>query len=228
MFEYQTAISELTGPAGVERRRSTRARAPSPRPATWRSSRPSATRLVASRGLHPHSRAALATHAAGYGMEVVEVPLDGDGATDLEALAAAVDDDTAAVFVQQPNFLGTVEELGALAEAGKPTGALFVVRRRSAAARASSSRPASSAPTSAWARASRSATGSTSAGRRSASSPPPSASCARCPAGSRARRATPTAGAASCSPSRRASSTSGARRPPTTSAPRRRSTRSPA
>jgi glycine dehydrogenase subunit 1 len=59
-------------------------------------------------------------------MEVVEVPLDDDGATDLEALAAAVDDDTAAVFVQQPNFLGTVEDLGALSEAGKRTGALLV------------------------------------------------------------------------------------------------------
>src|ERR671911_316230 len=84
------------------------------------------TRLVASRGLHPHSRAALATHAAGYGMKVVEVPLDDDGATDLEALAAAVDDDTAGVFVQQPNFLGTVEDVGALAEAGKRTGAPLV------------------------------------------------------------------------------------------------------
>ena len=85
------------------------------------------TRLVASRALHPQSRAALRTHAAGYGMEVVEVPLTGEGATDLEALAAAVDDDTAAVFVQQPNFLGTVEDLGELGEAAKRTGALFVV-----------------------------------------------------------------------------------------------------
>ena len=49
-----------------------------------------------------------------------------EGATDVDALAAAVDDDTAAVFVQQPNFLGTVEDLGALAEAGKRTGALLV------------------------------------------------------------------------------------------------------
>ncbi len=38
-----------------------------------------------------------------------------------------MDDDTAAVFVQQPNFLGTVEELGALGEAAKRTGALYVV-----------------------------------------------------------------------------------------------------
>ena len=125
MFEYQTAISELTGlpvsnasvyegpsavaAAGYLAKLETKRR-----------------RLVASRGLHPHSRAALRTHAAGYGMEVVEVPLDDEGATDREALAAAVDDDTAAVFVQQPNFLGTVEELGGLADAGKDTGALFV------------------------------------------------------------------------------------------------------
>jgi glycine dehydrogenase subunit 1 len=54
------------------------------------------------------------------------VPLTADGATDAGALAAAVDDDTAAVFVQQPNFLGTVEDLGELTEAGKSTGAMAV------------------------------------------------------------------------------------------------------
>jgi glycine dehydrogenase subunit 1 len=125
MFEYQTAISELTGlpvsNASVYEGPSAVAAAGYLAKLETRRSK-----LVASRGLHPHSRAALATHAAGYGMEVVEVPLDGAGATDLEALAAVVDDDTAAVFVQQPNFLGTVEELGELVEAGKSTGAMFV------------------------------------------------------------------------------------------------------
>jgi glycine dehydrogenase subunit 1 len=125
MFEYQTAISELTGlpvsNASVYEGPSAVAAAGYLAKLETRRSK-----LVASRGLHPHSRAALATHAAGYGMEVIEVPLDGAGATDLEALAAAVDDDTAAVFVQQPNFLGTVEQLGELVEAGKSTGAMFV------------------------------------------------------------------------------------------------------
>ena len=125
MFEYQTAISELTGlpVSNASVYEGPSAVAAAGYLAKLETKR---TRLVASRGLHPHSRAALATHAAGYGMEVVEVPLDDDGATDVEALAAAVDDDTAAVFVQQPNFLGTVEDLGALSEAGKRTGALFV------------------------------------------------------------------------------------------------------
>ena len=81
---------------------------------------------MVSRGVHPHSRETLRTYAAGFGAEVVETPLDDAGATDLEKLAAAVDDDTAAVFVQQPNFLGTVEDLGPLVEAGKRTGALVV------------------------------------------------------------------------------------------------------
>jgi glycine dehydrogenase subunit 1 len=125
MFEFQTAISELTGlpvsNASVYEGPSAVAAAGYLAKLETRR-----TKLVASRGLHPHSRAALRTHAVGYGMEVEEVPLTGEGATDLEALAAAVDDDTAAVFVQQPNFLGTVEELGELAEAGRRTGALVV------------------------------------------------------------------------------------------------------
>src|SRR5439155_20641762 len=84
-------------------------------------------RFVVSRGVHPHSRETLETYSDGYGTEVVETPLDQRGATDVEALAAAVDDGTAAVFLQQPNFLGTVEDLGPLVEAAKRTGALLVV-----------------------------------------------------------------------------------------------------
>src|SRR5918994_4139959 len=125
MFEYQTAISELTGlpvsNASVYEGPSAVAAAGYLAKLETRRSR-----LVASRGLHPHSRGALRTHAAGYGMTVEEVRLTGEGATDPGALAEGVDDDTAAVFLQQPNFLGTVEELGELTEAGKRTGALAV------------------------------------------------------------------------------------------------------
>jgi glycine dehydrogenase subunit 1 len=83
-------------------------------------------RFVTSRGVHPHSRETLETYSAGFGTEVVETPLTEAGATDLEQLAAAITDDTAAVFLQQPNFLGTVEDLGPLVEAAKRTGAVVV------------------------------------------------------------------------------------------------------
>ena len=222
MFEFQTAISELTGlpvsNASVYEGPSARGRGGLPRQARDQAHASSSSRAACTRTRARRSRPTPPATA----WRSWRSPLDDDGATDLEALAAAVDDDTAAVFVQQPNFLGTVEDLGALAEAAKRTRRAARLRRRPAAARHPQAARRARASTSASARARRSATGSTSAARRSASSPPTSASSARCPAASPARRATWTASAASCSRSRRASSTSAARRPRTTSAPPRR------
>jgi len=70
--------------------------------------------LVVSRGLHPHARQTLRTHARGYDMEVVEVALDGT-VTDMVALSRAMSGAVSAVFVQQPNFLGAVEDVAAAA-----------------------------------------------------------------------------------------------------------------
>jgi glycine dehydrogenase subunit 1 len=125
MFEFQTAISELTGlpvaNASLYEGPSSVASAGYLAIGATKGRR----RLVVSRGVHPHSRQTLATYAAGWGAEVVEVGLV-DGVTDVEALAAAVDGDTAAVFVQTPNFLGAVEDLEALAAPAKEAGALAI------------------------------------------------------------------------------------------------------
>ena len=120
MFEFQTAISELTGlpvaSAGLYEMPSSVASAGYlARTATGRD------RFLVSRGLHPHAREALATYAAGFGAEVDEVPL-ADGATDLAALRPRSTTRVAAVFLQQPNFLGTVEDLAALAPVAKRDG----------------------------------------------------------------------------------------------------------
>src|SRR3954464_12792043 len=127
MFEYQTAISELTGlpvsNAALYEGPSSVASAGYLALQEFKGER---KRFVTSRGVHPHSRETLETYGAGFGTEVVETPLDEQGATDLEQLAAAITDDTAAVFLQQPNFLGTVEDLGPLVEAAKRTGAVVV------------------------------------------------------------------------------------------------------
>src|SRR3954465_1663443 len=127
MFEFQTAISELTGlpvsNASLYEGPSSVASAGYLALQEFKGRR---RRFGISRGVHPHSRETLETYSAGFGTTVVEVALDERGATDLEALAAAVDDDTSAVILQQPNFLGTVEDLGPLAEAAKRTGAVVV------------------------------------------------------------------------------------------------------
>jgi glycine cleavage system P protein (glycine dehydrogenase) subunit 1 len=124
MFEYQTAISELTalpvsnasvyeGPSAVA------AAAYLAKIANGKQ------KVVVSRGVHPHARAALRTTVAAYGGEVVEVGLR-DGVTDADAWAAAIDQDTGAVIFAQPNFLGAVEDAAALASAAKDSPAVVV------------------------------------------------------------------------------------------------------
>jgi glycine dehydrogenase subunit 1 len=126
MFEFQTAMSELTGlpvsNAGLYEGPSSVASAGYLAMSALAGRR----KFVVSRGVHPHSRETLQTYSAGYGAEIVEVGLEG-GLTDAAALAGAVDGDTAAVFLQSPNFLGAVEDVAMLGAAAKEHGALLVV-----------------------------------------------------------------------------------------------------
>ncbi len=117
MFEYQTAISELTAlpVSNASSYEGPSALAAAAYLAKLHNSRP---RLVASAGLHPHSLQTLRTHARGFDMEVVEVPLRG-GVTDLDAWSAAIDSDTSAAMFAQPNFYGAVEDAAALSSAAK-------------------------------------------------------------------------------------------------------------
>ena len=122
MFEFQTAMSELTGlpvsNAGLYEGPSAAAAA-----AYMAIGATGRRRLVVSRGLHPHARETLATHAVGFGCEIVEVGL-ADGLTDLEEVERSLDDETAVVFVQNPNFLGSIEDLSALSDLAHARGAL--------------------------------------------------------------------------------------------------------
>jgi glycine dehydrogenase subunit 1 len=49
------------------------------------------------------------------------------GRVDLDALGAAVTEDTAAVLVQSPNFFGVIEDIPAIAEIAHAKGALLIV-----------------------------------------------------------------------------------------------------
>jgi glycine dehydrogenase subunit 1 len=120
MFEYQTAISELTG---LPISNASVYEGPSAVGAAGYVARThnGRGRIVVSRGVHPHSRETLATMAHGWGVEIVEAPLV-DGITELPALGEQV----SAVVLQQPNFLGAVEDVAAVAAAAKQAGALTI------------------------------------------------------------------------------------------------------
>ena len=120
MFEYQTAICELTGlpvsNASVYEGPSAVAAA-----GYVAKHQTDGRRFVVSRGVHPHAIETLRTLSHAWEMEVVEADLR-HGATELPELR----DDVAAVIVAQPNFLGAVEDLAAIAAAAHQAGALCI------------------------------------------------------------------------------------------------------
>jgi glycine dehydrogenase subunit 1 len=84
-------------------------------------------RVLLARSVHPEYRQVLATYAQYAGLNVVEIPFSATGQVDATSLATALNDDTAAVVVQSPNFFGALEPVAQLADAAHSRQALLVV-----------------------------------------------------------------------------------------------------
>ncbi len=126
IFEFQTLISEITG---MDVANSSMYDGPTSlaEAALLSVAHTRQTKIILSETVHPEARMVIKTYAEGQRLEVVEVPAK-DGLTDLEALKSMVDDETASVIVQYPNFYGQVEplkEIEAITRQGKK--AMFVV-----------------------------------------------------------------------------------------------------
>jgi glycine dehydrogenase subunit 1 len=123
IFEYQTAICELTGmdvsnASGYDGTTVAADACYLARQATGRST------VVLAEALSPQVRQVVKTYAPGFGLDVVEVP-HRDGTTDPDELRAAAGD-AACVIFQQPNFFGCMEPAPDLAAAANDAGALPV------------------------------------------------------------------------------------------------------
>jgi glycine dehydrogenase subunit 1 len=123
-FEYQTLIAQLTGMdvsnASLYDGGSAAAEAVlMAMHATGRS------RVVTAASMHPEYRQILATYLANLGVDLVTLDTP-QGAVSVSELRAAVDDRTACVLVQHPNFFGCLEEIEAAAEIAHKAGGLLV------------------------------------------------------------------------------------------------------
>ena len=84
-------------------------------------------KIVVSKGMHYQALQVLKTYVkTREEFEIVEVDLDGT-ITDLDKLEKAIDDDTAAVAVQYPNFYGSIEDLEKIQSFIESKKALFIV-----------------------------------------------------------------------------------------------------
>jgi glycine dehydrogenase subunit 1 len=123
IFEYQTAICEMTGMhvSNASCYDGMTAAADAcyvARLATRRD------KVVVTQTLNPQARQVVRTFAPGFGLEVVEVPHT-DGRTDPEKVREAAEG-AACVIFPQPNFFGVLENAPALAAAANDAGALSV------------------------------------------------------------------------------------------------------
>jgi glycine cleavage system P protein (glycine dehydrogenase) subunit 1 len=123
LFEYQTAICELTAldvsnASGYDGTTVAADACYVAKQATGRS------RVVVTEATNPQVRQVVRTYARGFGLDVVIVPHSG-GVTDPDRVRAAAEGAAAVVF-QTPNFFGCLEPAPELAEAASEAGALPV------------------------------------------------------------------------------------------------------
>ena len=124
-FEYQTLIAQLTGMdvsnASLYDGGSAAAEAVlMAMHATGRN------RVVTAQSVHPEYRQVLATYLANQGVDLATLDTP-EGTVAIDELASNVNDQTACVLIQHPNFFGCLEEVEQAAEIAHKAGALLVV-----------------------------------------------------------------------------------------------------
>jgi glycine dehydrogenase subunit 1 len=125
IFEYQTAVTRLTGLtfANASLYDGGTALFEAAMMAVRHTDR---RKLIVCEALNPIYRVMLASYTSNLNLELVTVAHK-DGNCDLAALTAALDADTAAVLVQNPNFFGTINDFSALFAAAKAAGIVSVI-----------------------------------------------------------------------------------------------------
>ncbi len=120
IFEYQTMICELTGMDAANASVYDGAAAAAEAVFMCRDRRRG--RVLVSETVNPQTLETIRTYCHGRDAAVELVPAKA-GATDLEALAAMLDNQVACVVYQQPNYFGLIEDAAALTAAVHAAGA---------------------------------------------------------------------------------------------------------
>ena len=126
IFEYQSMVAALTGMEVVNASHYDGATSLAEAAImSVNSTKGRRTRILVSPNIHPQYREVLKTYLQGTNLKVVgdEEPEN----SDLTALTGLLDEETACLMVQSPNFFGELEDLEGLAETVHAAGALLVV-----------------------------------------------------------------------------------------------------
>lgn len=127
IFEFQTMVCQLTG-MDVANASMYDGSSAVPEAAMMAVRITGKHKTLVARNVHPEYRHVLRTYAQHQGMPISEFGyVDGAGTFDLADLEQLIDNQTASVIIQTPNFFGVVENVKAAAELAHKHGALLVV-----------------------------------------------------------------------------------------------------
>lgn len=124
IFEYQTMICELTGLEVSNASVYDGATAAAEAVAMCRERK--RTKAYLSEAVNPEVLAVVRTYCYGNGMQVEMIPVK-NGVTDAEALRSALDDASACVYIQQPNYFGNLEDAKGVGEIAHAAGAKYIM-----------------------------------------------------------------------------------------------------
>nr|MEE4269963.1 aminomethyl-transferring glycine dehydrogenase subunit GcvPA [Candidatus Krumholzibacteria bacterium] len=105
MYDGATALSEAISVALASRRKKA---------------------VVLPETLNPRYRRVVCTSMKGEGITIIDAPVGADGTIDPQGLAAVITDEVGCVVIQNPNYLGLVEQVDAVGQVVKDSGAVLV------------------------------------------------------------------------------------------------------
>ena len=126
IFEFQTLVCQLTGMdiANASMYDGSTAMAEAVLMAERVTKR---SKVIASSAVHPQYLEVAHTYVQHAGIELQQALYCTESGTTLPDSLSALDEETAAVVVQSPNFFGCIEDVAALAEKAHSAGALLIV-----------------------------------------------------------------------------------------------------
>ena len=84
------------------------------------------SKVIIAKTLHPHYRRVILTYVKNLGVEIEEIKYSETGEFDLKDLRKKLDDKTAAVVFQSPNFMGIIENLKKISDLAHSVQALSI------------------------------------------------------------------------------------------------------
>ena len=126
IFEFQTLVCQLTGMdiANASMYDGSTATAEAVLMAERLTKR---SKLIVSAAIHPQYLEVAHTYVQHAGIDLHHAPVDEDSGQTPASVFDSIDEHTAAIVIQSPNFFGCIEDVAALAEKAHAVGALLIV-----------------------------------------------------------------------------------------------------